>query len=40
MAQIRWGKTTKAQRSEIGRRMNQARWGKKAKKKANKAEAA
>jgi hypothetical protein len=34
MANKRWKKTTPAERSEVARQLNAARWGKKKKKKA------
>jgi acyl-CoA reductase-like NAD-dependent aldehyde dehydrogenase len=34
MVAKRWAKTTPEERSEIARRMNEARWGKKKRKKA------
>jgi hypothetical protein len=33
MVALRWAKTTKEQRSELARKLNEARWGKKKKKK-------
>jgi hypothetical protein len=33
MAAKRWGKTTPEERSEVARKLNEARWGKKKKRK-------
>jgi hypothetical protein len=33
MAAKRWGKTTPEERSEVARKLNEARWGKKKRKK-------